>query len=81
MVADVAYPTIITFFLCWWPLGLLLQRISRPRLRKRQEAHLQMVLLSEAVVRATPHREQTHRNHLAIITCVSPFGAEARLCP
>jgi hypothetical protein len=63
MVVDVAHSTIIAFFLCWWLLGLLLQRMSKPRLRKRQEAHLQMVLLSEAVARATQHREQMHRNH------------------
>ena len=33
----------------------LLQRMSKPQLRKRQEAHLQMV-------RATWHWEQIHRN-------------------
>ena len=54
MVVDVAHSTIIAFFLCWWLLGLLLQRMSKPRLRKRQEAHLQMVLLSEAVARSDP---------------------------
>jgi hypothetical protein len=25
MVVDIAYSTIIAFFLCWWLLGLLLQ--------------------------------------------------------
>ena len=63
MAVDVAYSTIIAFFLCWWLLGVLLQRMSKPRLRKRQEAHLQMVLLSEAVARAIQHREQMPRNH------------------
>ena len=40
MVVDVAYATIVAFFLCWWLLGLL-QRVSKTRLRKREGAHPQ----------------------------------------
>jgi hypothetical protein len=36
---------------CW---GLLLQRMSKPRLRKRQEAHLRMVLSSKYVAKELP---------------------------
>jgi hypothetical protein len=49
MVVDVAYSTILAFFLCWWCWGLLLQRMSKPRLRNRQEAHLQMVRATRAL--------------------------------
>ena len=51
MVIDVAYSTIIAFFLCWWLLGLRLQRMSKPRPRKRQELIYRMVLLSEDVAK------------------------------
>jgi hypothetical protein len=51
MVINVAYSTIFAFFLCWWLLGLRLQRMPKPRPRKRQELTYRMVLLSEDVAK------------------------------